>query len=81
LTSQPPIDQSTYDLLINEACDFDWAQISPTIFGAIFESTLNPDTRRKGGMHYTSIENIHKVSMGAAHLPANKAQCTCWLGS
>ncbi|MBO6205091.1 MAG: class I SAM-dependent DNA methyltransferase [Selenomonas sp.] len=57
----PPIDQSTYDLLINEACDFDWAQISPTIFGAIFESTLNPDTRRKGGMHYTSIENIHKV--------------------
>jgi len=57
----PPIDQSTYDLLLNEACDFDWAQISPTIFGAIFESTLNPDTRRKGGMHYTSIENIHKV--------------------
>ena len=57
----PPIDQSTYELLLNEACDFDWAQISPTIFGAIFESTLNPDTRRKGGMHYTSIENIHKV--------------------
>ena len=57
----PPIDQPTYDLLLNEACDFDWAQISPTIFGAIFESTLNPDTRRKGGMHYTSIENIHKV--------------------
>lgn len=57
----PPIDEATYNLLINEACDFDWAQISPTIFGAIFESTLNPDTRRKGGMHYTSIENIHKV--------------------
>ena len=35
--------------------------ISPTIFGAVFESTLNPETRRSGGMHYTSIENIHKV--------------------
>ncbi|MCQ2275260.1 MAG: N-6 DNA methylase, partial [Bacteroidales bacterium] len=40
---------------------FDWSEISPTIFGAVFESTLNPDTRRSGGMHYTSIENIHKV--------------------
>lgn len=57
----PPLDETAYELLVNEACDFDWAQISPTIFGAIFESTLNPDTRRKGGMHYTSIENIHKV--------------------
>lgn len=41
--------------------DFDWSGISPTIFGAVFESTLNPATRRSGGMHYTSIENIHKV--------------------
>lgn len=41
--------------------DFDWSCISPTIFGGVFESTLNPETRRKGGMHYTSIENIHKV--------------------
>lgn len=40
---------------------FDWSAISPTIFGAVFESTLNPETRRSGGMHYTSIENIHKV--------------------
>lgn len=40
---------------------FDWSKISPTIFGAVFESTLNPETRRAGGMHYTSIENIHKV--------------------
>lgn len=39
----------------------DWSQISPTIFGGIFESTLNPETRRAGGMHYTSPENIHKV--------------------
>ncbi len=49
-------------LLINGASEnFDWADISPTIFGAVFESTLNPETRRSGGMHYTSIENIHKV--------------------
>lgn len=43
------------------SADFDWSDISPTIFGAVFESTLNPETRRDGGMHYTSIENIHKV--------------------
>ena len=41
--------------------NFNWSEISPTIFGAVFESTLNPDTRRSGGMHYTSLENIHKV--------------------
>ena len=48
-------------LLKNASFDFDWSEISPTIFGAVFESTLNPETRRSGGMHYTSIENIHKV--------------------
>lgn len=48
-------------LLKNASLDFDWSEISPTIFGAMFESTLNPVTRRSGGMHYTSIENIHKV--------------------
>lgn len=49
-------------LLIEDCSDnFDWSEISPTIFGAVFESTLNPETRRAGGMHYTSIENIHKV--------------------
>lgn len=49
-------------MLLNRAsADFDWSEISPTIFGAVFESTLNPETRRKGGRHYTSIENIHKV--------------------
>ncbi|MBQ8057543.1 MAG: SAM-dependent DNA methyltransferase [Ruminococcus sp.] len=48
-------------LLKNASAEFDWSDISPTIFGAVFESTLNPETRRSGGMHYTSIENIHKV--------------------
>lgn len=49
------------DLVLNASIQFDWRDISPTIFGAVFESTLNPETRRAGGMHYTSIENIHKV--------------------
>ncbi len=56
----PQIDDKTQELL-TETSDFNWADISPTIFGAVFESTLNQETRRKGGMHYTSIENIHKV--------------------
>ena len=58
----PPFTGELFDFLLNTASKiFDWSEISPTIFGAVFESTLNPDTRRKGGMHYTSIENIHKV--------------------
>ena len=58
----PNFNDEIMDLLLNEASiGFDWSEISPTIFGAVFESTLNPETRRSGGMHYTSIENIHKV--------------------
>ena len=58
----PHFTQEIVDLLLHKASEgFDWSEISPTIFGAVFESTLNPETRRKGGMHYTSIENIHKV--------------------
>ena len=58
----PNFTEELKDLLVNKAsADFNWADISPTIFGAVFESTLNPETRRAGGMHYTSIENIHKV--------------------
>lgn len=58
----PPFTDEIRDLLLNNASsDFNWSEISPTIFGAVFESTLNPETRRSGGMHYTSIENIHKV--------------------
>lgn len=54
-------DQIRLDLLLEASQKFNWSKISPTIFGAVFESTLNPETRRAGGMHYTSIENIHKV--------------------
>ena len=58
----PPFTDELRRVLLEKASgDFDWSEISPTIFGAVFESTLNPETRRSGGMHYTSIENIHKV--------------------
>ena len=58
----PRLNEEIIDIILNKAsANFDWSKISPTIFGGVFESTLNPDTRRAGGMHYTSIENIHKV--------------------
>lgn len=58
----PTFTQEIRNIILAKASDdFDWSEISPTIFGAVFESTLNPETRRAGGMHYTSIENIHKV--------------------
>ena len=58
----PTFNEKIVNLILDKAsADFDWSEISPTIFGAVFESTLNPETRRSGGMHYTSIENIHKV--------------------
>nr|WP_202904631.1 type IIL restriction-modification enzyme MmeI [Kallipyga gabonensis] len=58
----PRFNEKIIDIILNKAAaNFDWSKISPTIFGGLFESTLNPETRRSGGMHYTSIENIHKV--------------------
>lgn len=58
----PQLNDEIMDLILRQASEsFDWSGISPTIFGAVFESTLNPDTRRKGGMHYTSIANINKI--------------------
>lgn len=57
----PNFTEEIVDVIVNHCAPFNWSEISPTIFGAVFESTLNPETRRKGGMHYTSIANIHKV--------------------
>lgn len=58
----PPFSEISARTLIRDAgYGFDWSTINPTIFGAVFESTLNPETRKKEGMHYTSVENIHKV--------------------
>ncbi|MBR4544448.1 MAG: class I SAM-dependent DNA methyltransferase [Oscillibacter sp.] len=58
----PRLGDEVIDIILKRASEhFNWSRISPPIFGAVFESTLNPETRRSGGMHYTSIENIHKV--------------------
>lgn len=58
----PQFTDEIKDILIIDASEkFNWSEISPTIFGGVFESTLNPDSRRAGGMHYTSVKNIHKV--------------------
>ena len=57
----PNFTKEIVDVIVDHCVPFNWSEISPTIFGAVFESTLNPETRRKGGMHYTSIANIHKV--------------------
>jgi len=58
----PPLTEEIVDIILKDCCEqFNWAGISPVIFGSLFESTLNPETRRSGGMHYTSVENIHKV--------------------
>ena len=80
----PRLGDEIFDLILHQASeDFDWSAISPTIFGAVFESTLNPETRRSGGMHYTSIENIHKVidplrrdhhATGTAQSPSGQRQ-------
>ena len=57
----PHFTDEIIDVLCDHCAPFNWSDISPTIFGAVFESTLNPETRRRGGMHYTSVQNIHKV--------------------
>ena len=58
----PNFTDEIVDIILRKASeDFDWSEISPTIFGAVFESTINPEVRRNGGMHYTSILNLHKA--------------------
>lgn len=43
------------------AASLDWSQISPAIFGSLFQSIMDPVARRNLGAHYTSEENILKV--------------------
>ena len=60
--SVPQFDDNIRTIILDKmSADFDWSEISPTIFGAIFESTLNPEIRHDEGMHYTTPENIHRV--------------------
>jgi len=43
------------------ACRFDWSNISPAIFGSLFQSVMDPAQRRAQGAHYTTEQNILKV--------------------
>lgn len=57
----PPIfDKALRDLLI-KCCHFDWSEVSPAIFGTMFQSVTNPEERRNLGAHYTSEQNVLKV--------------------
>ena len=44
-----------------DVCRFDWSEISPAIFGALFQSVMDPQSRREHGAHYTTEQNILKV--------------------
>ena len=44
-----------------DACRFDWSRLSPAIFGALFQSVMDPAERRAQGAHYTTEKNILKV--------------------
>ncbi|WP_241519543.1 DNA methyltransferase [Bifidobacterium callitrichidarum] len=57
----PPLTEELYTALLDISEGFDWSGISPVIFGSLMEETLSHDERRKGGMHYTSVKNIHRV--------------------
>ncbi len=61
LIDVPPLTGELRDTLLLISEKFDWRDISPVIFGSLMEETLSRDERRKGGMHYTSVRNIHRV--------------------
>ncbi|WP_250309415.1 DNA methyltransferase [Gardnerella sp. Marseille-Q2328] len=57
----PQLTESIKDAILHAGDDFDWHTISPVIFGSLMEETLSHDQRRKGGMHYTTVKNIHRL--------------------
>ena len=56
----PAFDSAMRRILL-DACNFDWSNISPAIFGALFQSIMDPEERRAIGAHYTTEKNILKV--------------------
>lgn len=56
----PPLNKEFRDAVL-DACAVDWSTISPAIFGSMFQSVRNPQTRRELGEHYTSETNILKT--------------------
>lgn len=57
----PRLTDEIREAMIHAGDGFDWKDISPVIFGSLMEETLSHDQRRKGGMHYTTVKNIHKL--------------------
>jgi hypothetical protein len=57
----PQFTDAIRDAILYASESFDWKDISPVIFGSLMEETLSHDQRRAGGMHYTTVENIHRV--------------------
>jgi hypothetical protein len=58
----PEFTDEIRDILLTKVSEqLNWSEISPTIFSALFESTLDPKVRRESGIHYTSFQNIHRV--------------------
>lgn len=57
----PQFTDQIRESLLTAGDGFNWRRISPVIFGSLMEETLSHDQRRKGGMHYTTVRNIHKV--------------------
>jgi hypothetical protein len=75
-------DSSARQILLDCSESFDWAQISPSIFGSLFQAVIHHDDegvtrkstkRRELGAHYTSETNILRV-IGPLFLDALKAQ-------
>ncbi len=56
----PAFDAEMREKLL-DVCRFDWSSISPSIFGALFQSVMDPEERRAQGAHYTTEKNILKV--------------------
>lgn len=58
----PRFTSALVDLLLNEInLGFKWRELCPSQFAVLFAGTLDPETRRPWGVHYTAIEDIHKV--------------------
>ena len=58
--SIPDFDSEMRTALV-DACRFNWSKTSPAIFGALFQSVMEPIERRSQGAHYTTEQNILRV--------------------
>ena len=58
----PPItNDDAYEFIVKNCSTMDWSKISPSIFGALFQSIRTKEERRELGEHYTSVENIDRL--------------------